>query len=517
MIASTLALAFIPIAALAQAVEDVVIAPQASGHWLRAESDHVIVYSDESAEVLRRVVADLETLDATLRSLYGRQGAPAPRKYPIYLVRAPGKDATVNAQYRRFLPTAAVSTVSTDVAEPEDIFAVVVRDSFGLFGVTDTTAGDDGVLGAYALHFFSETFPFRQPRWLIKGAAIYYSAIDIRPDSVTLGAIPALFGKDLMLQDVKGTGAIVGETGDANDAARHGYDARAAVLVRYLWSDPDRKARLAIYLDRLEAGGDPDLNAAWKAAFGQPVETIDATLKTFLRAEPVVSTLPRPSGPAPTITIRKMPAGAEDLILEIQQLKSGDVADRAGLLRRIRKIAAKRPSERYSRQALARAEITLGDRDRGEAMLAELLSEDDGNLEALRLMGTSKLYRAAADQTRREALLAEARGYLVRADRAELDDYQTLFLLAQTMIGVDGAPPSVERLALLRRAVALAPEVARIRIVAAVAFLLADDADGAFKLLKPLSADPNGGIAARQAQELLGLMARARPVAAPAR
>jgi tetratricopeptide (TPR) repeat protein len=202
-----------------------------------------------------------------------------------------------------------------------------------------------------------------------------------------------------------------------------------------------------------------------------------------------------------------MPAGADDLILELQQLKAGPAsADRPGLLRHFRKVAARRPDERYSRQALARAEITIGDRDEGERLLERLLAEDGGNLEALRLMGTSKLYRAASDLAHRDALLASARTYLSRADAAEPNDYQTLFLLAQTM-ATDGTP-SPERLALLRRAVSLAPEVPKIRNVAAVAFLMADDVNTAFALLKPLSADPNGGEAARQAKLLLDMMAK---------
>jgi hypothetical protein len=37
---------------------------------------------------------------------------------------------------------------------------------------------------------------------------------------------------------------------------------------------------------------------------------------------------------------------------------------------------------------------------------------------------------------------------------------------------------------------------------------MADDANTAFALLKPLSADPNGGEAARQARLLLDMMAK---------
>lgn len=497
-----------PDAALAQTsahappVEPVAVSPQDSGRWLLAESDHVIVYSDESAEAVRRVASDLEALDQTLRSTYGKADDPPARKFPIYLVRPVSRGANVNETYQRFLPGAETSSLSMDVATTDDIFAVVVRDNFRFFGVVDATAGDDSVLCAYAYHFFSENFPFRQPRWLTKGAAIYYSAIDIRPDSVVLGTTPALFDDERVARNLGSMANLIAEAGDDRSNANR-YDARSALLVRYLWADPDRKARLATYLDRLEAG-DRDPKAAWAEVFGQPVETLEAPLRAFLREPPVPSILSRPKTPPPVIKVRRMPAGADDLILELQRLKSNPYVDRDTLLRRFRKAAARRPDERYSRQALARAEITIGDRDKGERLLAALLQEDAGNLEALRLMGTSKLYRAAADKAHAAPLLASAREYLARADAAEPNDYQTLFLLAQTMV-TEGTP-SPERLALLRRAVTLAPEVAKIRIVAAVAFLEAGDAATAFSLLKPMSADPNGGIAAVQAQQVLNLM-----------
>ena len=220
------------------------------------------------------------------------------------------------------------------------------------------------------------------------------------------------------------------------------------------------------------------------------------------------TTLPRTDGPPPNILIRKMPKGADDLILEIQRLKASPRGNAVFLLNRFREAAARRPGERYSRQGLARAEIMLGDRDKGERLLTRLLDEDAGNLEALRLMGTSKLYRAAdePDPARKAALMETARRYLRRADAEEPNDYQTLFLLAQTMVGGEAPPP--ERLDLLQRAVRLAPEVAKIRLVAAVAFLRARDERTAFQLLKPMSADPNGGMAARQAKLLLDMMAK---------
>ncbi len=147
---------------------------------------------------------------------------------------------------------------------------------------------------------------------------------------------------------------LIAEAGDDRSDANR-YDARSALLVRYLWADPDRKARLATYLDRLEAG---DRDPEGRLGRGvRPAGRDTGAGATVLPARTARPGDPRQADGAAARDQNPPDAGGcDDLILELQRLKSNPYVDRASLLRRLRKAAARRPDERYSRQALARAE-----------------------------------------------------------------------------------------------------------------------------------------------------------------
>ncbi len=195
--------------------------------------------------------------------------------------------------------------------------------------------------------------------------------------------------------------------------------------------------------------------------------------------------------------------GADDLMLELQLLKADPEAARQfGVLDRFRAAWRRKPDERYTRAALARAEIILGDQAAGEALLQGLLAEDAGNLEALRLMALSRIRSAeGAAPEDRAALAVSAKGYLDRALAEDAGDYQTIFLYARALD--DGDVPSPERLALLQRAVTLAPAVEDIRLTAGEAFIQAGDMATAIAVLRPLTTDPYRGESSRKARKML--------------
>jgi thioredoxin-like negative regulator of GroEL len=194
------------------------------------------------------------------------------------------------------------------------------------------------------------------------------------------------------------------------------------------------------------------------------------------------------------VKITRIMGGADDLMLELQLLKADPEAARQfGVLDRFRAAWRRKPDERYTRAALARAEIILGDQAAGEALLQGLLAEDAGNLEALRLMALSRIRSAEG--------AVSAKGYLDRALAEDAGDYQTIFLYARALD--DGDVPSPERLALLQRAVTLAPAVEDIRLTAGEAFIQAGDMATAIAVLRPLTTDPYRGESSRKARKML--------------
>ena len=206
---------------------------------------------------------------------------------------------------------------------------------------------------------------------------------------------------------------------------------------------------------------------------------------------------------APKIAFTRLPAGADDLILEVQQVKIGiDEADEKAALARVRELAAKRPNEYYSRLALARAECAIGERAAGEKILKVLLDERPEDLEALQVMAYSRLAAArGADYDDAKAAYAEAVKYLGRAHKVDPDNYLTLYGYAEAR-SFD-REPTANTLEVIFRAAEIVPQNPSIRMNAAEMFIRAGQYATARRMLAPVAANPHGGGPARMAAETL--------------
>ncbi|MBI1685922.1 tetratricopeptide repeat protein [Caulobacter hibisci] len=541
----------------AQDSEDgVVVTPQARGEWFKAESRHFVVYATGDVERLRRRAALLEDFDGLLRRQFNLADPPG-RKLPVYLFRSA-------VQYQKFYPDAPELILCNTFASLDDVFITSLissrfdgdsRSSFGHVQRRQPDSSEDALLAAYGAHFFKHNFPYAYPDWLTAGLGMYFSASILTPGKVTVGvnsplwASPSLQGGWLPMKEIldrprtlateddpRGSqldtqiwllahypwyeqrtnmeiadrpGTLVTE--DPPREAR--LDTQIWLLVHYLWSDPQRRAKLVDYLKRIE-GGKGDRMAAWEAVFGQPADKMATELRRYASMPTPAVALTRTAPAEPEIRITRLSAGADDLLLLSQRLKTPLPYKPEVVLKKIRRAAAARPDDRFARAAQARVEIKLGDRAVGEALLAGLLNEDGGNLEALQLMAASKVEAGQADPARRAALFAEAQPYLAKAAKIEPDNYLTLYTLARTRM-TDG-PPDAELLSLLERATKLAPEIAEVRFAAGKAFIAAGDDAKAERILSPLAGDPYGRDEAKEAQALLRDIRARRQAAAPA-
>lgn len=536
---------------------DVVVSPQARGDWLRAESRHFVAYATGDAQRLRRRVALLEDFDSLLRQQFGLADPPG-RKLPVYLFRSA-------VQYQKFYPDAPDLVLCNTFASLDDVFITSLissrfdgdsGSSFGHLQRKRLDSTEDALLAAYGAHFFKHNFPNAYPDWLTAGLGMYFSASILTPEKVTVGAnsplwaSPSLQGGWLPMKEILDKPRTL-----ATDTPRRGaqldsqvwllahypwseqqrpmieitdrpgtlvtedpprearLDTQIWLLVHYLWSDPQRRAKLTDYLKRIE-GGKGDRMTAWEAVFGQPADKMATELRRYAAMPTPAVVLTRTAPAEPEIRITRLSAGADDLLLLNQRVKTQLPYDPEVVLKKMRKAAAARPDDRFARAAQARVEIKLGDRAVGEALLEGLLKEDGGNLEALQLMAVSKVQAGQADPERRAALFAEAQPYLARAAEIEPDNYLTLYTLARTRM-TDG-PPNAELLSLLERAANLAPEIAEVRLAAGKAFIAAGDDVKAGQILKPLARDPYGRDEAKEAQALLRDIQARRQAAAPA-
>ncbi|PVM88583.1 hypothetical protein DDF67_13020 [Caulobacter endophyticus] len=283
------------------------------------------------------------------------------------------------------------------------------------------------------------------------------------------------------------------------------YYAQSWLLTHYVWNDKARRGQLSRYLAAVREGGDP--MATWTKVYGQDSKTLEKALLNYMDNLHGVE-LKREPPPAPEIAFSRLPEGADDLILEVQQLKR-DIppAEAAAFLAKVRKIAAKRPNEFYSRRVLARAECDLGDRKQCEVMLKALLEERPQDLEALQIMAASRLSsarQAVRDKASRDevqAIYADAAKYLGRIHKIDPNDYMALFGYAQTK-SLEPVP-SENTLNVIVRAAEIAPQASLIRMTAARMFIQAKAYAEACEMMAPVAGNPHGGPRAKYAAQLM--------------
>lgn len=448
--------------------------------WLRAESDHFVVYG-RSEKSVREYASMLEDFDSLLRRMHGRpKDEVTPRKLPVYLV-------SDLKQLQRVRPSAKTGLAGAYFSGFPEVFVLAIRNSGT--GAVDLNKGDDTVLHEYVHHFMMQYYPSAYPDWLVEGYAEYYMTADLARTQLVVGGFNQGRARTLMqpgswipIQDV-----LSKRPGDLKEGReRYAYYAQAWLLTHYILSDPARRKLLAPYLD---AGRDPV--DSWKNVYGDDPARLTRKLSNYMhRPIPAVG-LSRTGPLEAPMNVTRLSPGADDLLLEGQRLKLGvPKADRPALLAEIREAAAKQPKDRFSQLVLARAETIYGDRAAGEAILNDLLAADPKDEEALVALGESKLAASRGDPAQRAANLALAGKLFARAFKVNPDNPQTLHGYADAK----ALEQATESLADIRvRAVVLAPQIGHLRLDAARTLIQVNDLEMARTILTPLVTNPHGG------------------------
>lgn len=474
-------------------------APEPTGRWQMAESEHFVVYSDRSETLIRRYVTMLESFDGVLRQLHGKTDVETPRKLPFYLL-------SNERQLRRVKPNADERMRGVYLTAMDDIFVLAIRADED----NDRTNGDDTVLHEYTHHFMMQYLPNAYPGWLVEGLAEYYKTADLQPEVVKIGDYSR--GRAISLLETRWVPMDVllskrSSQLDKDDVLV--FYAQSWLLTHYIWSDRERRGKLDDYLKLVRERGDP--MASWTKIYGQDSATLEKTLRAYMNGKLSLWAIKPRNTVAPQITFTRLPAGADDLILEAQRLKlSVSKAEAPEFLARVRELAAKRPNEYYSRLVLARAECEIGDPEKGEAILKTLLDERPQDVEALQVMAYSRLAAARrlavnpTDRDKAKAVYAEAAAYLGRAHKVDADNYLTLYGYAETR-SMD-REPTQNTLNVAFRAASIAPQNPTIRTNAARLFIRAKQYAIARELLGPVAGNPHGGAGARRAGQMLARM-----------
>ena len=489
--------AFAVSAALAPLAIAGVTRAQATSDWLHVQTPSFSLYGRVGEKTLVEMARDLEAFAGLLRSLHGVDAQAEVRPLPIYLLPR-------QAELRRVRPGLEVRVVGFYNASIGDVFAMMSIDG-------DEARGRQVLFHEYAHHFMKQHAPAAYASWLIEGYAEYFMTARFKPDVVELGVtsprIAWLRGAVWTpFEEILGRRAL---TGDRRDITA--FYAQAWLLTHYMMSDPARLARLTRYADAVAKGGDPV--ALMPEAAGVPLSDLERVLRQYMLALPG-RRLPRPPSAAKQLTVTRLPASADDLLLEGQRLKMGvPSAERPALLAMIRERAARYPGDRLAEMTQARAENDFGDRAKAQALLKHLVERDPRDVEALQTLGWSCMLRARTDPANAANFMREARewfgkGFAVDANNA--------LLLYDYGISRRGEPnyPNDNTVNVLLRAQALAPQVAQFRIAAADALMRRDRFDEAAAMVEPVFNDPHAGPQAAEAKRRFEeAIARRKPTA----
>ena len=449
------------------------VASPARADWMRAESERFIIYSDGDERTLRQYVQKLETFDRVLRIYMDLPPDEAPpRPLPIYLIGN-------HRQLTQVLPQAMDNMAGIYIAAEPDIFAVARR----------ARRDDSTLLHEYAHHFMFQNFSFPYPAWFVEGFAEYYAATNITPNRVEVGLYDQnrvdwlLYGDWMAIEDVL-EGRAINARGDRYNET---YYPLAWLMTHWFMGDPQRRAVLQAYLSDVARGGDPVESMTRRT--GMTPAALRNTLRSYMGRIPYSGIAQR--FPEVPVTVTRLPASADDLLLINQRLKSAWVgAEPDELVTQVRSLAARHSGDPFAQLVLGRAEILYGDAAAGETALTAFLDQQPDHVEALQLMAVARRNGAAEHPEGPDVAMRQMRGFLQRAYDADDANYYTLMLIAESRIGEPGYPDDNDLMA-WEVAHEIAPQLGQTRFGLAQALMAHGRNAEAIRVLAPLMNDPH--------------------------
>lgn len=459
-------------------------ASAAEAAWYRAETDRFVVFGEGREAQVRDFAVKLTVFDRVLRMLNPAAERPS-GKVQVYLVRGLG-------EMRRIAPQISPNTAGFYSGAKEAMVAVADVDREGL--------GPQQVLfHEYAHHFMLANFPAAYPAWFVEGWAEYYQTVEITPQQIKVGDYSdnrvewLWLGRWLPVDEL-----LIKRVGELRGEERAAFYAQAWLLMHYMRSDPERAAQLNAAMLAISRGEEP--LGAFQAATGVEMKQLDRRLQRY-RKLPVL--LMQNTEPPPEVAVARMPASADDLLLdELRLILDEPEAPDPRLLEQIRARAARHPGDRLAEMTLARAEFVHGDVDKGAALLDARIAADPKDKDVLILAGVGQYLAGQRDPDQAAERFRAARRYFGKAHALDPADFRTLYHYALTR-SLEANYPTDNDLAVLMQARELAPSVAEISMHAGAVLLHRGRRDDALKVLSPLLNSPHGGRGAEAARALL--------------
>lgn len=454
-------------------------AGSAHAEWLKAESEHFVVYGDTSEAAIRNYTRKVERFDGLLRIWFPAQSEIQTPKLAIYL-------ADGRSDMRKIWPTIPSNVGGFYTAGEERIFAVT-----GGSGAEN----DHTLFHEYGHHFMYQYMPGAYPGWFVEGFAEFFATADLTPSRMRVGLhSPGRMNSLTMGQNSWLPMETVLRSRPSEFRGRgHFFYAQSWALTHYFLSTDDRRAAMGRYLTAVMNGGDPI--ASLQPATGFTPDQLQHEVQIYLQR---INYRPekRESPPA-EVTVTRLPPSAGDLIwLDLRLSRFVPEALREGNLAEAQSAAARYPDDPWAARVLAQAYLDVKQPEEAVRVLDASLATVPDDPQTLRMRAVSLMDRGDAlkesDPEQRRALFSQARANLARAYQLDALDYRLYLALDRSRLEAPNYPTDndVDTLLMGR---ALAPQVSALGVRSARLLASRGDYANAVAILSPIANNPHGG------------------------
>ncbi|ESQ81827.1 hypothetical protein AEAC466_19890 [Asticcacaulis sp. AC466] len=369
--------------------------------WLKAESQHFVIYSAASEAATRAYAAKLETFYDVTGAFYDQMSDTI----------VPQTDKT---RFTLLSSVALFRTVRPNIPQNGFNPALPCREGVQYFSTADADQNNrlygpaldpDIDLNLAYLFFAYNSEVLHQrfvklPDWVSKGLNWYFMTAVFKDDKILIGKAPPNIAMSLgdghieSLRDDRplAFGDVIADVPVSKSNADM-YALQSWTIVSYLMSDPDRRAKFFSYLRQVDNGADP--MTAYKATIGIEPAQYDEVLKTYMRKGMHYMSYKVANLPAAAVTVTSLPDYPGDLPLVDAAIQTCQTPEHGlELLKTARKSAERFPNDRLAQTVVARGEIRFGDPNAAKAFLVKTLAADPKDYEAQYLLGRMYLQLA---------------------------------------------------------------------------------------------------------------------------
>ena len=464
--------------------------------WIKAESPHFIVYSDNGATLTQTYLVKLEQYRFLLSAFHGldEDDDAALPKLPIYFVA--GRD-----DLEQSWPSADANVAGyfNNCAEGQVALGINMDDRVHIS--KNARSQDENSSQTILFHEYAHNFMFQNsegqfPPWYVEGFAEYYSTTRIENNTAVVGLAFSWRVYSLQNPGVSVNYASLlrdnWRTSKGHDDIREdAFYAQSWLLTHYMMADPARQAQLAAYIEAYRKGEDPV--AAFEKITGTAVADLPRILNTYLNK--MVSTqYGIKAMPDSDITVTDMPVSANKLLLWDAGGRCASEADGHVLMANIQREAPKFPGDDYAGLALARTEIIVGSEWDALPILKTYTTAHPNDADAMNLLGQawylSTLHKHIADGETADSQTKQARTALAKSYQLDPTNAVNLYYFTLSLWPA-GTEPSDNAVNAAIQARNMAPSVEDYDLLAAELLVRKGRLDEAKEVLYPLSSNPH--------------------------